>query len=417
MRLGVKTQQDTLEDHIRLDPSTARYAGIVGIVGGIGLAISLALAMTDGEAFLRGYLVNFAFFTSLALGALFFVIIQHLTRAGWSVVVRRLAEHVTSAFPWLALLSLPILIPMLLGFEAAHHVYPWTDADLVAHDEILTGKAAYLNVPFFLLRVVIYFVVWCLLGHFFFTNSVRQDESGDPALTNKMQALSAPGVILYALTTTFFAFDLLMSLDPHWFSTIFGVYYFSGAAVGFFSLLALLMVSLNRAGYLTKTISVDHYHDVGKLIFAFVVFWAYIAFSQYLLIWYANIPEETIWFVTRQQGPWFNLSMILLFGHFVIPFLGLISRHPKRRSTVLAVGAAWVLLMHWFDMLYLVLPRIEHGTEQVVGLRLTEMMQCVTCLVGIGGVCTWAVLRRMGQTALAPRRDPRLGESLEFENI
>ena len=413
----MRTPADISSDALRLGDAGRGWAAFAGTVGVLGLAASLVLALFDDEAFLRAYVVNYAFLASLALGALFFVILQHLTRAGWSVVVRRLAENVTAVFPLLAILALPIIIPLLLGFDVVHHVYPWTDAEHVAHDSILRGKQAYLNVPFFVIRLVCYLALWVVLANFFYQNSVRQDQTGDPGLTTHMQSRSNAAIILYALSTTFFSFDLLMSLDPHWFSTIFGVYYFSGAAVGFFALLALMMVILQKSGFLGRTITVDHYHDVGKLVFAFIVFWAYIAFSQYMLIWYGNMPEETAWYVLRQQQPWLTFSLLLLFGHFIVPFLALMSRYPKRHNWLLSLGAIWVLAMHWCDCYWLAMPHHAHDGQLAAGIHVLDALQAAASLVGMLGLATWLVIGRMRGAALVPERDPRLPESLEFENI
>lgn len=405
-----------------LGDGAAGWSRALLMLGVIGLGASAALAPVGAESFFRGYLVNLAFFSSLALGALFFVILQHLTRAGWSVVVRRVAENVTGAFPALAVLALPVVLAVLLGAPAAlHNVYHWTDAEHVAHDAVLRGKAPYLNGPFFALRMLVYFGLWIALGGYFARLSREQDRTGDPELTSRMQARSAPSIILYALSVTFFSFDLLMSLEAHWYSTIFGVYYFSGSALGFFALLAGSMYLLQRAGCGRESFTQEHFHDVGKLVFAFVVFWAYIAFSQYMLMWYGNMPEETGWYLTRQRGPWLVVSFLLLFGHFVVPFLLLISRYPKRHPRVLVWLCAWVLVAHWIDMFYLVMPHnlpAESGREaQAAPLLLTDVLQCLTALVGIGGVFGWAVLNRMRSAALVPLRDPRLPESLAFHNI
>ena len=258
---------------------------------GLGL-LALAVGVADGarvvwDVFFRSYLLNFCFVLSLALGALFFVLLKHLVRAGWSVSLRRLAEFTAGTLPALALLFLPLLIPLLQGSKG---VWMWSNADLVAIDPLLQGKQSYLNVPFFIARCAIYFAVWGLLATYYLRQSIRQDATGDPALTLRMQWWSAPGMLMFGLTITFFAIDALMSLNPHWFSTIWGVYFFSGCLVGFFALLAILVFIVQRNGRLADAITVEHYHDLGKLAFGFVVFWAYIAFSQYLLIWYANLP-------------------------------------------------------------------------------------------------------------------------------
>ena len=396
----------------------ARAASIAAALGATGLLASVIAAAVGGregaEAFFRSYLLNYAYYLSLALGALFFVMLQHLTRAGWSVTVRRLAEFVSGTLPALAILFAPLFIPALAGMKG---VWSWTNADVVAQDHLLQAKRVYLNVPFWMLRLAAYFAIWVLLARFFRRQSLAQDASGDPELTVRMQWWSAPGTLLYALTVTFFAIDVLMSLNPHWYSTIFGVYFFAGSLVGFFALLAVLVHGVQSAGALRQAVTREHYHDVGKLAFGFVVFWAYIAFSQYMLVWYANLPEETVWFNPRQaSGWWVGVSLLLLFGHFVAPFLALLSRYPKRRPVVLAATAVWLLGMHWLDLYYLVIPG-QHGRP--VGASPPAPVHATDLLlfVGIGGVFAAAVLRQMGRYALLAQGDPRLHEALEFENI
>lgn len=386
-----------------LGPRLIRVCGAVGAIG-LGTAIVTGL-VTDGgaERFFHAYLVSFCYVLSLALGALFFTILQHLTRSGWSVVVRRLAEGLAGTLPLLALLAVPVLLGM-------RHLYEWTDADAVAADPALSGKAFYLNPTFFVIRVVIYFVVWVGLARFFFRTSVEQDETGDVALTLRMQWVSAPAMLLFAITITFAAFDLLMSLDPHWYSTIFGVYYFAGGVVGFFALLVVTAAAVQALGRLPRAITTEHYHDLGKLVFAFVVFWAYIAFSQYMLIWYGNIPEETHWYLKRQTGGWTAVSLLLLFGHFVVPFLVLISRRTKRRKGALWLAALWVLVIHWVDIYWLVMP--EMSPRRVL-LGLPEL----GCFVGLGGLFLAAAVLRLRNCALVPEGDPRVAESLTFENV
>jgi hypothetical protein len=238
---------------------------------------------------------------------------------------------------------------------------------------------------------------------------VAQDESGDPRLTLRMEKRAAPSMVLYAITVTFAAFDLLMSLSPHWFSTIFGVYFFSGGVVACFAWLALKSHLLQGGGLLPNAITREHYHDLGKLIFAFIVFWAYIGFSQYMLIWYANIPEETEWFLQRQSGGWTALSVLLLFGHFFLPFLALLSRYPKRQRLLLVPGTIWVLFMHWVDLYWLAMPAFGASSPPLHALDFT-------LFVGVGGIFTALLLRRLAKHSLLPEKDPRLADSLVFEN-
>lgn len=402
--------RDELRDLRDAAPRAARRALIVAAVG---LAVGVVFGVIDGwEVFFRSYLLNFCFVLSLALGALFFVLLQHLTRAGWSVSLRRLAELVAGTLPWLAVLFVPLLVPVLGGLGG---VYEWADPQAVAHDEsgLLRHKQPYLNPAFFIVRCAVVFGAWALLARFYLRTSVAQDASGDPALTLRMQWWSAPAMLVFGLTVSVFAIDALMSLNPHWYSTIFGVYFFTGCAVGFFALLAVLVWGVQRAGRLTQSITVEHYHDIGKLAFGFVVFWAYIAFSQYLLIWYANIPEETVWYLPRQGDAWWiGVSLVLLFGHFLAPFVALLSRWPKRRRGTLAAAGAWLLLMHWLDLYYLVIPR-AHAGEHTAPLHVSD----VALLAGLGGLFTWRILRPMARVSLLPQRDPRLDEALSFHNI
>ncbi len=394
---------DISSESTRLDdlaPSALRFSGGVAAVGLGGAVIAAFFSQGGLDRLLQTYLVSFAFVLSLALGGLFFVLLQHVTRAGWSVVVRRVAEGMAGNVLLAALLA----IPVVLGMSRLYH---WMHPH---GDPVLEAKTGYLNPVFFVIRLVVYFAVWGLLARTFHRRSTEQDTSGDPALTVGMERLSAPGIVLFALAINFAAFDLLMSLDPHWFSTIFGVYYFSGSVVGFLAVAPVALVALQRAGRLRHAVSVEHYHDLGKLLFAFIVFWAYIAFSQYMLIWYGNLPEETEWFLKRQSGGWSWVSLALLFGHFVIPFLALLSRFVKRRPMLLAGAGVWMLAMHWLDLYWLVMP--EFSPEAVLFGPVD-----VLCLVGLLGLYAGGTVLWLRRHPLLPERDPRLSESLAFENV
>lgn len=387
-----------------------RYSLFLGVTGVVAVvaAVGLSTQEKSGTAhFFAAYLLNFCYVISFSLGALFFVLIQHLTRAGWSVVVRRLAEILAAALPLVALLFLPVLVALLRG---RHDLYLWNDADLRAEDALLGKKAAFLNAPFFVARSVIYFVVWSWLAWYFLRQSTQQDKTGDPRLTLRMQNWSAPGVLAFSLTVCFAAFDWLMSLDPYWYSTIYGVYYFAGCLVGVFALLALLVSVLQPRGVFRRAVTVEHYHDLGKLLFGFVFFWGYIAFSQYLLVWYANIPEETRWLSIRQTHGWEWIALLLLFGHLLLPFLGLLSRHVRRNRAALAGWAGWLLVMHWVDLYWLVMPTFA---KEHVPFGLIDVL----CLLGMVSLYLAAVLFVAADRPLIPVRDPRLGESLAFHNV
>ena len=398
---------DLAHDELTLGTSGRSWFIALFAIGVFGLAAAVALAaFTPGgwARFYPSYLVSFVFYLSLALGALFFVLVQHVTRSGWSVALRRLAEGVApNVFFPMAFL----VVPVVAGLRT---LYPWTDTAAVAADHLLHAKEPWLNVPFFLVRTVLYFGVWSALAIWFHRKSTQQDKTGDPRLTNTMETMSTVALILFAFTVTFFAFDYLMSLTPHWYSTIFGVYFFAGCVLGFFSLMSVLAFFVQRAGALRRTITTEHYHDLGKLIFAFTVFWAYIGFSQYMLMWYANLPEETIWYAARQTGSWTALSLVLLFGHFIVPFLALMSRDVKRRKPLLVIGGAWMLVMQWADVYWLVMPEKSPGT-------IPFSLMDVAVFLGVGGLFFGAVVRRLGAHALVAVKDPRLSESLGYETF
>lgn len=378
----------------------ARWASTLGVACLGAAALGAWMWQAWRERFFPAYLTAFAWALSLTLGTLFFVVLQHLVRAGWSVVVRRLAEFFAAQAPLLAVLFVPILFGL-------HDLYHWTHAEAVAADPLLLGKKPYLNLPFFLIRLIVYFVFWIWTGNFFLKQSVAQDESGDVAFTEKMQRMAPVAMLGFGLTTTFAAFDLLMSLDPHWYSTIFGVYFFSGSVLGAIALLVVTGVGLQRAGYLRRTITREHYHDLGKLLFAFVVFWAYIAYSQFMLIWYGNIPEETSWIMRRTAGGFGVIGLILLFGHFIVPFALLLPRSIKRSPGILFYPALWLLLVHYVDIYWLVMPEFGAATPGLVD---------VLVFLGVAALWFGGAARLAARHALTPQQDPRLDESLTFEN-
>lgn len=374
---------------------------VLGIAGVAGLGAAWVLA-GEAKRFWFAYLTSYGYVASIALGALFFILIQHVTRAGWSVVVRRPAEAIVGAFPILAVLALPLL-------AGAHDLYHWTHAEAVGSDALLAHKSPWLNLPFFGVRLVVYVAAWTLVGEYFRRKSFQQDSTGDKALTLAQQSASPVALIVFGFTLTFASFDLLKSLDPHWFSTMYGVYYFAGAVVGGTAFLIVLSLLVQKNGVLRQTITREHYHDLGKLLFAFTCFWAYIAYSQYMLYWYANIPEETIWYLRRQEHGWDKVGLFLAVGHFVLPFLLLLSRHAKRHRRFLGAMAAWMLFVHWVDIAWLVLP--DYGATRVV-LGPVDL----AAAIGVGGLsASFALWRMQGRSWLA-ERDPRLMESVNFEN-
>ncbi|MDB5173296.1 MAG: hypothetical protein JWN51_2069 [Phycisphaerales bacterium] len=441
--------------------------GATMAVAGLGLALIMGFGgPTPFRRFLFSYLVALAYFLSLALGSLAFVLLQHLTRSGWSVGVRRVAENIASTLPALGVLAIPIVLSVMMGNG---YLYRWAipenaersipgahEAAAKGEDEVPPAPAAksagapkqiiqeeavestdrpenprdfkldaltlmkrdfglhWLNPWFFILRVVVYFLVWSGIAVWYRKQSILQDKTGDANITLAMQARSAPALVALGLTLTFGAFDLLMSLDPHWYSTIFGAYYFAGCAVASYALLTLIVFLLQRSGYLRDSINIEHYHDLGKYMFAFTFFYGYIAFSQYMLLWYANLPETTAWMArhgasTAHPNAFSGVIVTILFCKILVPFAAILSRHVKRARGVLAFWAVWILVFQFVDMYWIVMPELR-------GVGLSPRPADLACLVGVGGVFLAVLSRKMSAASLRPMADPRLPETLAHVN-
>jgi hypothetical protein len=425
-------------------------AGLVLAASGFGTGCYLGWAEGGPQPlFFHAYLTAFAFYLSITLGAVFFVMLQHLTRAGWSVTVRRLAEGVCGTIWLMALLFLPIL-------PGIGQLYEWSPPGLSGEDSASKVDLDWFGAQAFVARVAVYFAVWGLLVWLLRSRSRRQDATGDIRVTQALERISAPGMVAFSFTLMFASTDLLMSQNLHWTSTIFGVYFFSGSVVGFLALLTLAALGLRAAGPLRDAITVEHLHDLGKLLLSFVIFWGYIAFSQYMLTWYANLPEETQFFMPRQIGPWIWVSLGLLACQLFIPLLGLLPRNAKRTPAILAFWAAWVLAAHLLDMFWVVMPNVyirqmpeavgevtgtplpevfkellrsnqavyelaeQHaGFMQTVGLPLEgqSIAMLLALVVGMGGLYLAFTSWLLRGAPLVPVGDPRLEESLAFKNV
>ncbi|MEM8873957.1 MAG: hypothetical protein AAGD32_06820 [Planctomycetota bacterium] len=472
--------------------------------------------------FYLSYLMAYVFCLSFAVGGLFVVMLQHATKAGWSVVVRRVPEALAGSFPILVLLALPLVVSVFLPgrieiakvdtevagenwaahkmFEKMPNLYPWasgpgdpyagghgdddsdrhdhgddhgsgeevsandfpaeyvaadaagdhhagdhhvakpfTELDQVAtvdavykhfiYDEYTEGKSAYLNGPFWTGRLLIYLGGLLVLGNWYYRTSVKQDTAKDPELSIKMRARSYPGFLLFSLLVSLAAFDLIMAVDPHWYSTIIAVYFFAGSAVAIFATMAIAYSVMLGKGLLKDAVTTEHLHDIGKFLFAFVFFWGYIAFSQYMLIWYGALAEESTWFARRgasmvsenlaitaqgtiyAAGFWTIVAAAVLVGHFIIPFAGLLSRHVKRNRVLLSFWGVWLLIFHWIDIYWLIMP------EMPGGLWYKVPVVPILATVGVGGIFAFYALGNLTAHRLVPASDPRLPESLAFHNI
>lgn len=384
--------------------------GLIALVGGAFLGTS----SQGGQFGMSAYLTAYMYALSIAIGALFFVLIQHLARARWSVVVRRVAELMMLMLIPLAILFIPIAWSVWHG-----SLFTWTDSGYqAAHGipaDVWAQKLRWLNPEWFTFRACLYLGIWCLTAFWYYSKSLRQDETGEVKLTEAMQARSGPAMILISFCTAFAAFDWVMSLAPMWFSTMFGVFIFTGSVLAAHCAIALLSFILQKQGAMRDEVTVEHYHDLGKLVYGFVCFWGYIAFSQYMLIWYANIPEETHWFYTRYPGfsdVFGPMSIALMILHFGVPFLGIMSLHVRRRPWAVALWSAYVLVLHFFDLYWTIMPEANLGAGGLMGI-----LSSALCVIGMVALMLGLVIIAGSRTRLIPVRDPRLAESLAFENV
>ncbi|MEO7032782.1 MAG: quinol:cytochrome C oxidoreductase [Polyangiaceae bacterium] len=382
-------------------------------VGALALGISLFLGSAENDGwnrFSHSYLVAFAWMMTICAGAVWWVTLQNVVNSHWSLVIRRVGELIASNAGVLTVLALPIVLPLILGKSP---MYLWSDVNNMLASDALKHKIPYLNPKFFAIRFVFYFGFWILLSRFYLNRSVAQDKEAAATAQKTvvtMRRAAGPALIVYAITITFSAIDLVMTLDPRWFSTMFGVYYFASCVMAVNASLALALMWLQSKGRLTSSVTVNHFHDLGKMLFAFTIFWAYIGFSQFMLLWYANIPEETLWFKVRFVNSWGTLAWVLLFGHFVIPFFGLLSRWVKRSKKALAFWCIWQLVMIFLDMYWLVMPTL--GVNEVQ-FKLIDL----TCWVGVLSLFIAGLAFRAKRLSLLASNDPRLPDSLAFENI
>jgi hypothetical protein len=388
-------------DRVVLSPGQRRLLTGVPLVLAIAALGASSLGWSaDPRRSLFAYLTAWLFITSLGAGALAWLMLLHVTGAVWSVSLRRLLEHLTRPLPWIAIGFLPIALNL-------QSLYPWADPSRVAADAELARKAVWLNPQFFLVRSGGYLIAWVLLAWILGALSDRQDQSADPSLRAPMRAVSAFGLIVLGLTTSCAAFDWIMSLDPHWISTIFGVYFWAGSLAGSIAALILTVLCFRALGGLKFAVTVEHLHDLAKLLFGFIVFWAYIAFSQYFLIWYANLPEETGWYIARRSESWNALSWGLCTGHFFIPFLLLLHRAVRRDPFWLGFLAAWILVFHYLDLYWLVMPAFRaEGFEP----SMLDAAVALSLTFFYGAAVAHASRKR----ALIPVGDSRLAESVAF---
>lgn len=379
-------------------PSTEKTHKTFFLVAALGAIVSIIGFFTNPDQFYFSYLANFAFFASISLGCLFFVMLHHITRSEYGVTLRRIPETFAGNMWVFAVLFIPIVI----GVE---HLYLWTDEELLASNTLIAGKTPYLNIPFFIARNVLYFGIWGYLGYKLYKNSVDMDNSGDWGLDTAQRKVSGPGIFIFGFTIAFAAFDWMMSLDPPWFSTMFGVYYFAMSFQVFFAVVILMVLFLHKKGLLINTIRLPHLTDMSRLMFGFTVFYAYIAFSQFFLIYYANIPEETLWYYHRMEGNWTLFTWLLLGGRFVLPFLLLLPAAAKSNMKLVGVISAWLVIMHFIEIYWIVMPTLHKYGINIHWLD-------VTTFLAIGGIVMGLFFGKFRKNNMVTNNDPKLEASL-----
>lgn len=410
----------------------------------IGFLVSILLLLGALGRGIQGsysfsWLYAFFFFATLALGGCFWTLLHNISNSGWGVSVRRVMENVGYVFPWMIIPVIPLLLPQVQEF-----LYEWMEkhrmagggigksaADGLHHgehtDHLLSSKYWYLNISFWYVRVFAYFALLGFVIHFLRKLSVDQDQDPEPGVSRLYRARfhSCWGVPVFAVVLTFLAIDLVKALDYKWFSTMWGVYVFAGSALNAMAVIILITIFLRRMGYLKNVVGPEHDHLMGKLAFAFTVFWAYISFDQYFLYWYANITEETRYFVLRNTGGWNYVSILLVFGHFAAPFLLLIRQDLKRRNSYMIVVAGYLLFMHMIDVYHMIIPERGPSVSKILNPDDPEkwtlwlkgsMIGDVLAFVTVGAFFLFILLRNLGSVALYPHRDPRILESANVHN-
>ena len=385
-------------------PALARLQQRALLVGVVGLAAGALGAVFNLDQFFRSWLIGFLFCLGLTMGSLGLLMLQHLSGGQWGLIGRRIFEAASRTLPMVAI----VFLPLLFGLP---HIFHWAESGVTAGDAIIRQKAPYLNVPFFIGRAVLYFCVWLLCSWLLNKYSAAQDrkEAGiTPADTRRFRVVSGPGLLAYCVTATFASIDWIMSIDAHWFSTIFGMLFFTGQGLSAFAFVIAILALLTRTEPVASYLTTRHFHDYGKLLLAFVMLWAYLSFSQFLIIWAGNLPEEIPWYLERTRGSWGYVALLIVFGHFALPFTLLLSRNLKERPSLLGKVAFGILIMRLVDVIWMVAPSYgDHGFP-------IHWMN-VAIPVGLAGVWFFLFVRQLRSRSLLPLNDPFFQEAFAHE--
>jgi|KBSMisStandDraft_5_1062788.scaffolds.fasta_scaffold34949_2 hypothetical protein len=386
-------------------PDLSRFRRLAAIVGGVGMVLLLIGAViVDRKQFFQAYIVGFAFWAGIAVGSLALLMLQHLTGGGWGLVIRRVLEASTRTLPMVVLLFIPIII-------GASSLYEWTNKEALEEHPVVKGKTPYLNLPFFSVRAVIYLGIWFVLAFFLNKWSLEQDRTGDRRLAKNMRLLSGPGMVLLIFSVTFAAIDWFMSLEPEWSSTIYGFIFVASWSLSALAFTIAVMANLSKEEPMNRIVAPLHFHDLGKLLLALVMLWAYFAFSQFLIIWSGNLPEEIHWYLVRMHGAWGVIIITVAILHFFAPFLFLLSRNLKRNPHKLVIIAGLVLVMRVIDLWWMLVPAFsrEH-------FPLASFWMFVVSPLAVGGLWLAYFFWELSKRSLIPINDPQFESVLEQQH-
>ncbi|HEV2348817.1 MAG TPA: hypothetical protein VG028_03120 [Terriglobia bacterium] len=378
---------------LQSDFSRAQQRALV--VGGVGLTACAAGAFANGQEFFRSYLVAYMLWLGIALGCTSLLMLHHLVGGGWGYVIRRLLESGARTFPVLLILG----VPFLIGVSPSH---AWVRAEAFNPAALSEFKRVYMGTTFFYGRAAFYFGSWLFLGYLLNKWSFEQDVTREPGRVGiRLQALSGPGLIIYGMTITYASIDWVMSLEPGWSSTIFGMMFMVAQALSAMAFVIIVLMRLTDRKPLSDVVQPSHFHDLGTLLFAFVMLWAYLSFSQFLIIWSGNLRDEIPWYLSRSRGEWAWLAVFLIVFHFAIPFFLLLSRDLKRKKLLLSMVAAALIFMTWVDLYWIVMPSFDHAGPQLQWLWLN-----LAAPIGIGGIWVSAFIWQLKGRPLLPLNDP-----------
>lgn len=380
-------------------PSAGRFQQLALIVGVVFTVVFAIGFFVDRAQFFHSYLFAFSFWVGISVGSLALLMLQHMTGGGWGLVIRRVLEAGTRTLPLMLILFVPIVV-------GAHWIYPWTHAEEMAKNAALTEKAKYLNLSFFTVRAAIYFAIWLALAYFLNRWSLMQDKTADRQPTKRMRVISGPGMVLFVFTVTFASIDWFMSLDPEWSSTIYGFVFVASWSLSALAFVVAVMAWLSKHEPMNNVVAQLHFHDLGKLLLALVMLWSYFAFSQFLIIWSANLPEEIRWYLPRTRGTWGAIALAVVVLHFAFPFLFLLSRSFKRNAGKLVIVAVLILVMRLFDLFWMITPNFTGEHFQISWMDLVAP-------IGMGGLWLATFAWALRQRPLIPINDPLYETVLE----